>query len=168
VTARVLGAAEHYFTSYQLTGPQPLSAHEQSAVLAELLRRPLVCRELSRQQAHMNYARRYSPALADALIASAERQLAGAKAQTTDTVERLTGRPPTTFAQWAAGHKDRFESARRGRVRESERTARSRVVPASSPAGREPGTPGRASRIPSAGRSFGTVGPKEDKTRHPR
>ncbi|MCE0444849.1 hypothetical protein LT493_04775 [Streptomyces tricolor] len=64
--------------------------------------------ELSRQEAHARYARRYSPAMADALLAGAERQLAGAKAGTTDTVERLTGRPATTFAEWAAGHLDRF------------------------------------------------------------
>ncbi|OIJ92323.1 NAD(P)H-binding protein [Streptomyces monashensis] len=108
--ARVLDedSAEHHFRSYQLTGPQSLSAHEQCAVLAELLERPLVCRALSRAQAHANYSRRYSPAMADALLASAERQLAGAKAHTTDTVERLTGRPATTFAAWAAGHVDRF------------------------------------------------------------
>ncbi|KOV62095.1 hypothetical protein ADK64_26905 [Streptomyces sp. MMG1121] len=106
--ARVLGDAEHHFQSYQLTGPQPLSAHEQSAVLAELLERPLVCRALSRAEAHARYSRRYSPTMADALLASAERQLAGAKARTTDTVERLTGRPTTTFAAWAADHMDRF------------------------------------------------------------
>ncbi|MGW0509068.1 NAD(P)H-binding protein [Streptomyces olivaceoviridis] len=109
VSARVLGDSRHHFRSYELTGPQSLSAHEQSAVLAEVLGRPLTCRELSREEAHATYARRYSPVMADALLESAERQLAGAKAFTTDTVGRLTGRPATTFAQWATGHKDRFE-----------------------------------------------------------
>ncbi|KOV76298.1 hypothetical protein ADL01_16365 [Streptomyces sp. NRRL WC-3618] len=108
-SAHVLGDTQHYFQSFQLTGPQALSAHEQSAALAELLRRPVVCQELSAEEAHASYSRRYSPAMADALIASAERQLAGAKAQTTDMVERLTGRPATTFAQWAASHRDSFE-----------------------------------------------------------
>ncbi|MBD0711486.1 MULTISPECIES: NAD(P)H-binding protein [unclassified Streptomyces] len=108
VTARLLGDPRHHFRSYQLTGPQPLSAHEQTAVLAELLGRPLVCRDLSPEEARRGYARRYPQAMADALVESAGRQLAGAKAHTTDTVERLTGRPPTTFAQWAAGHRDRF------------------------------------------------------------
>ncbi|MFF4060837.1 NAD(P)H-binding protein [Streptomyces sp. NPDC001668] len=109
VSARVLGDARHHSQSYEVTGPEPLSAHEQTALLAELLGRPLTCRELSREQAHATYARRYSPVMADALIASAERQLAGAKAGTTDTVGRLIGRPATTFAQWATGHRDRFE-----------------------------------------------------------
>ncbi|MFJ9431532.1 NAD(P)H-binding protein [Streptomyces sp. NPDC101490] len=108
VSALLLGDTGHHFRSYQLTGPQPLSAHEQSAVLSRVLGRPLRCRELTPEEAHTRYTRRYSPAMADALIASAGRQLAGAKAQTTDTVERLTGRPATTFAQWAAGHRDRF------------------------------------------------------------
>ncbi|MFF3749065.1 NAD(P)H-binding protein [Streptomyces sp. NPDC002018] len=109
VSARVLGDARHHFRSHQVTGPQSLSAHEQTAVLAELLGRPVTCRELSPEEAYATYAHRYSPVLADALIASAERQLAGAKARTTDTVGRLTGRPATTFAQWAAGHRDSFE-----------------------------------------------------------
>ncbi|MFG3408241.1 NAD(P)H-binding protein [Streptomyces sp. NPDC048142] len=109
VSALVLGDSRHHFRSYQLTGPQPLSAHEKSAVLAELLGRPLVCRALSPEEAHLHYSRRYPAAMADALLASAGRQLAGAKAHATDTVERLTGRPATTFAQWAADHRDRFE-----------------------------------------------------------
>ncbi|CAM5549462.1 MULTISPECIES: NAD(P)H-binding protein [Streptomyces] len=109
VSARVLGDSRHHFQSYEVTGPQSLSAHEQSAVLAEVLGRPLTCRELSREEAHATYTRRYPPVMADALLASAERQRAGAKAFTTDTVGRLTGRPATTFAQWATGHKDRFE-----------------------------------------------------------
>ncbi|MFF9262592.1 NAD(P)H-binding protein [Streptomyces longwoodensis] len=113
VSARVLGEARHHSHSYQVTGPQALSAHEQSAVLAEVLGRPLTCRELSREEAHLTHARKYSPVMADALIASTERQLAGAKADVTDTVERLTGRPATTFAQWAARHKHRFEGERR-------------------------------------------------------
>ncbi|MCA1222221.1 NAD(P)H-binding protein [Streptomyces sp. 8L] len=109
VSARVLGDARHHSRSYQLTGPQALSAHEQSAVLAEVLGCPLTCRELSREEARLTHTLRYSPVMADALLASAERQLVGAKAHITDTVERLTGRPATTFAQWAARHKDRFE-----------------------------------------------------------
>ncbi|MFS0691455.1 NAD(P)H-binding protein [Streptomyces nitrosporeus] len=109
VSALLLGDSRHHGRSYQLTGPQALSAHEQSAVLAELLGRPLVCRALSPGEARLRYLRRYPAAMADALLTSARRQLAGAKAHVTDTVERLTGRPATTFAQWAADHRDRFE-----------------------------------------------------------
>ncbi|WP_343308456.1 NAD(P)H-binding protein [Streptomyces sp. SID5770] len=108
VSARLLGDSGHYFRSYQLTGPQALSAHEQSAVLAEVLGRPLVCRELSPEEARRRHSRRYSEEMADALLASADRQLAGAKSHTTDTVERITGRPATTFAQWALDHRDHF------------------------------------------------------------
>ncbi|MEU1127658.1 NAD(P)H-binding protein [Streptomyces sp. NPDC005899] len=109
VSALLLGDSGHHFRSYELTGPQSLSAHEQSEALGELLGRPLVCRALSPEEAHLRYSRRYSASMADALLASAVRQLAGAKARTTDTVERLTGRPATGFAQWAACHRDRFE-----------------------------------------------------------
>ncbi|MEW1905543.1 NAD(P)H-binding protein [Streptomyces sp. NPDC086147] len=109
VSARLLGDVRHHFQSYQLTGPQALSAHEQSAILAEVLGRPLVCRELSPEEAHRRYLRRHPAPMADALLVSAERQLAGAKSHTTDTVERIIGRPATTFAQWALDHRDRFE-----------------------------------------------------------
>ncbi|WP_331740530.1 NAD(P)H-binding protein (plasmid) [Streptomyces cyaneofuscatus] len=108
-SARILGDSSHHYRSYQLTGPHALSAHEQSEILAEMLGRPVICRALSPEEAHLRYSRRYPAQMADALLMSAERQLAGAKAHITDTVERITGRPAITFAQWALGHRDRFE-----------------------------------------------------------
>ncbi|MES9524852.1 NAD(P)H-binding protein [Streptomyces capoamus] len=108
VASRVLGDAAHHGRSYRLTGPEALSAHDQTRILADLLGRPLTCRALSRDAARRAYLRRYPPATADALLAGAERQAAGAKSATTETVERLTGRPPTTFAQWAAAHLHHF------------------------------------------------------------
>ncbi|MFD7135927.1 NAD(P)H-binding protein [Streptomyces sp. NPDC059894] len=108
VAARVLGDDTHHGRSYQLTGAQALSAQDQTRILAGLLGRPLVCRALSPGEARAAYLRRYPPAMADALLASAERQAAGAKSATTDTVERLTGRAPTTFAQWASAHLHHF------------------------------------------------------------
>ncbi|WP_225102239.1 NAD(P)H-binding protein [Streptomyces sp. CoH27] len=110
VAAQVLGDDTHHGRSYQLTGPQALSAEDQTRILAGLLGRPLACRALSRSEAHDAYLRRYPPAMADALLASADRQAAGAKSATTRTVERLTGRAPTTFTQWATAHLRHFTS----------------------------------------------------------
>ncbi|WP_174550792.1 hypothetical protein [Microtetraspora malaysiensis] len=45
-------------------------------------------------------------ALVEALIAAAKHRPDSDRV--TDTVERLTGRPPGTFAQWAADHAPEF------------------------------------------------------------
>ncbi|MFH8342830.1 NAD(P)H-binding protein [Streptomyces sp. AM6-12] len=113
VASLVLGDDTHHGRSYQLTGPEALSAEDQTRILAGLLGRPLTCRALSPSAARAAYLRRYPAALADALLASAERQAAGAKSATTETVARLTGRAPTTFAQWATAHLGRFTSGDR-------------------------------------------------------
>ncbi|MFE8942177.1 NAD(P)H-binding protein [Streptomyces sp. NPDC000963] len=112
VAALVLGDDDHHHRSYRLTGPRALSAHEQTEVLAALLGRPLTCLPLTPDEARALHLLTYPRAMADALLASADRQAAGAKSGTTDTVERLTGRAPTTFAQWAAAHLHRFAPAR--------------------------------------------------------
>lgn len=110
VASRVLGDDTHHGRSYQLTGPEALSAEDQTRILAGLLGRPLTCRSLSRTAARSAYLRRYPPAMADALLAGADRQAAGAKSATTETVEHLTGRAPTTFARWATAHLSHFTS----------------------------------------------------------
>lgn len=52
VAARVLGDDTHHGRSYRLTGPEALSAHDQTRILAGLLGRPLTCLTLSRSAAH--------------------------------------------------------------------------------------------------------------------
>ncbi|WP_166028472.1 NAD(P)H-binding protein [Streptomyces chilikensis] len=108
VCALVLGDPAHHYRSYELTGPQALSARDQTAVLACLLQRPLTCLARSPQEARAVLLDRYPPAVADALEAGARRQAAGAKSRVTDTVARLTGRAPTTFTQWATAHLHHF------------------------------------------------------------
>ncbi|MFF4314278.1 NAD(P)H-binding protein [Streptomyces sp. NPDC001507] len=108
VIALALTDDVHHGRSYQLTGPQALSAQDQTRILAELLGRPLTCRALTRSEARAGFLRRYPPAMAEALLLSADRQAAGAKSATGDTVERLTGRPPTSFTRWATAHLHRF------------------------------------------------------------
>ncbi|MEV0664650.1 NAD(P)H-binding protein [Actinomadura luteofluorescens] len=90
-----------------LTGPEVLSRADQVALLGAALRRRLrfqpVPADLARSQ--MLADGRPEP-LVEALIAASVRRPGSDR--TTDHVERLTGRPPGTFASWAADHAAEF------------------------------------------------------------
>ncbi|MFC7987018.1 NAD(P)H-binding protein [Streptomyces sp. NPDC057336] len=89
---------------HTLTGPEPISAVEQTAQLGRLLGAPLRFQELSPEQARAALSRRHPSSVVEALLEGAERQRAGAKARAEDTVLRLTGRPARTFLTWARDH----------------------------------------------------------------
>lgn len=104
VAVRVLTEEEHGGCAYTLTGPEAVTAAGQTRELGRLLGIPLRFEELTPDQARAALGRRYPPPVAEALLASAERQRAGAKAQVEDTVRILTGRPARSFRQWAQDH----------------------------------------------------------------
>ncbi|MFD4972640.1 SDR family oxidoreductase [Streptomyces sp. NPDC058424] len=96
---------------YTLTGPEPISAVEQTAQLGRLLGSPLRFEELSLDQARARLRERHHADVLEALLASAERQRVGAKAGVEDTVLRLTGRPARSFRTWAEDHLEAFGTA---------------------------------------------------------
>ncbi|MFE9413624.1 NAD(P)H-binding protein [Streptomyces sp. NPDC006704] len=98
----------HEGRAYTLTGPDALSAAQQTKQLAEVLGRPVAFEELGPDRARELWASRYPGPVVEALLHSAERQLAGAKREVDDTVHRLTGRPATSYATWARDHADAF------------------------------------------------------------
>ncbi|GAA3657134.1 butenolide phosphate reductase ScbC [Streptomyces chitinivorans] len=104
VAARALTVPGHAGRAYALTGPAAVSAREQVAQLSGFLRRPLRHEELTEQQALERWSARYPPPLVRALVESAGRQAAGAKASVTEDVLRVTGREPTAFGTWARRH----------------------------------------------------------------
>ncbi|MEU2027068.1 NAD(P)H-binding protein [Streptomyces sp. NPDC016469] len=99
---------DHAGAAYTLTGPQALSAAEQTAQLAGLLGLPLRFEELSPQQARTALEARYPADIASALLESARRQHSGSKAGVDPTLPGLLGRPARTFRDWAADHLDAF------------------------------------------------------------
>ncbi len=109
---RALLEPEHAGRAYALTGPEPISPAQQTAVLSALLGRPLRFEELTPDQARAALRRRHPEAVADALVRSAARQRDGAKSHVTDLVQRLTGREPGGFRRWAADHLDAFTGPR--------------------------------------------------------
>ncbi|MGW2277638.1 NAD(P)H-binding protein [Streptomyces sp. NPDC001770] len=108
VALRALLEDGHHGRAYALTGPEPLSARDQTAQLAAVLGRPLRCVGLTVQQAQERWRRRYSEPMVSALTAGAERQRAGAKERTSGDVEMLLGRPPVSFSSWAGEHAPLF------------------------------------------------------------
>jgi uncharacterized protein YbjT (DUF2867 family) len=105
---RALTEPGHAGRAYALTGPEAITAVEQTEQLGEVLRKPLKFEELTTGQAREALLRRYPPVVAEALLRSAEHLAAGRKAQLTRTFEELAGRRPAPFRQWASDHRTAF------------------------------------------------------------
>ena len=111
VAVRALTEQGHAGRAYTLTGPQALTALGQTQQLGRLLGVRLRFEELSRSQARAGLIRRYPAPVVEALLQSAERQRAGAKARVEDTVAAVTGRPARSFREWAGDHLEAFAPA---------------------------------------------------------
>ncbi|WP_331742523.1 NAD(P)H-binding protein [Streptomyces sp. NBC_01006] len=108
VAVRALTGDGHAGRSYTLTGPEAITAAQQTAQLAQLLGRPLRFEELGPEQARAALRGRYPHDLVEALLESAQRQRAGVKAQVDGTVPVLLGRPAGSFHAWARDHLGAF------------------------------------------------------------
>ncbi|GAA0446112.1 NAD(P)H-binding protein [Streptomyces olivaceiscleroticus] len=84
-------------TDLILTGPEALGYDDIAAILTEVSGRPVVHRSLTHDELHAHLAKELPTEFA-ALLADLDRAIAdGAEDRTTDTVRRLTGRPPHDF-----------------------------------------------------------------------
>ena len=104
VAVRALTEEGHEGRAYTLTGPEAVSAAQQTACLAELLGRPVPFEELDADRARAEYLRRYPEHVAEALLSGAEQQRDGAKSRVEKTVQEVTGSPARSYAEWAADH----------------------------------------------------------------
>jgi uncharacterized protein YbjT (DUF2867 family) len=104
----VLTGTGHEGRAYAVSGPEAITAREQTAELSRLLGRPLRFEELGVDAARTALLAKYPRPVAEAFLESAERQRAGAKAAVVPTVRELTGRPARPFRIWAADHADAF------------------------------------------------------------
>lgn len=95
--------ARHAGETYQLTGGDTLSVPEQVSILSEVLGRPIRCVEISVEAAVEGLEKRgVPPVMAKAIGESYSAVREGRAVRATDTVERLTNRPPIRFRDWAA------------------------------------------------------------------
>lgn len=102
VAVAALTDDEHAGQTYHLTGPASLTHVEQIRLIGEALGRPLRYEELDPAAAREAISP-YAPG--DVLFATWERHL-DTPAPVTDTVRRVTGRPPRSVAEWAATYAD--------------------------------------------------------------
>ncbi|WP_267244835.1 NmrA family NAD(P)-binding protein [Streptomyces sp. PR69] len=97
VAARALTAARAPNADLILTGPEALSYDDIAAVVTEVTGRRVTHRHLTCEQLRDRLAASMPLEFA-ALLAGMDRAIArGAENRTTDTVQRLTGRPPHSF-----------------------------------------------------------------------
>jgi len=123
VAATVLSGPAGGDRALALSGPEPLTPGEQVATLARALGRPLRYEPLGDEEARAAMAADTPPAFIEAFF----RFFSAGEfddSPVLDTVQRITGRAPRPFEEWARGHAGAFPAVsrpragrRRGRVR---------------------------------------------------
>ena len=107
VAARVLESpAEHAGRAYVLTGPGASSPHEQVEILAELLELPLEAAEVPIEAVQEGMRAAGVPARTVEWLGELWRMYADGLAEAVSPdVERVAGRPPYSFRQFAEDHR---------------------------------------------------------------
>ena len=102
VATLALTTSGHEGATYELTGGEALTTARQVAILAEAIGRPIEFVEEPETAARERMLRRFGwPAEAVDGFFALKRESADCEHVVFDTVGRLLGRPPLTFAKWA-------------------------------------------------------------------
>ena len=108
VAAHVLTTLGHSGQTYVLSGPEGISQREQVAAIAAALGKPVAFRELTRAEHHAEWVGYGMPGeIVDWLLDGFE-FFAQHPDVPTGVVEKLLGRPGTTYAQWAVANAAAF------------------------------------------------------------
>lgn len=108
VAAKALTEDGHAGVGYELTGPSVVTQTEQVRLIGEAIGRPLRWVELSEVDARTRLREQgWPPEFIDGALAHWARIVTEPE-PVTDTVEKLTGAPARSFAQWAGEHADAF------------------------------------------------------------
>jgi uncharacterized protein YbjT (DUF2867 family) len=107
VAARALTAPGHEGRVYELSGPESLSAADRVAILGQALGRDLRFEAQTDEEARAEMSATTPARYVDAFF---DFYAAGTldESRVLPTVREVTGRPPRTFAQWAAAHDGAF------------------------------------------------------------
>jgi uncharacterized protein YbjT (DUF2867 family) len=98
----------HAGARHVLTGPQAITQVEQAHTIGEAIGHPVRFEEVAPEVARRGILADLPPGVVDGILA-AHAALVANPEQVTTTVERLTGRPARTFAEWAADHATDFK-----------------------------------------------------------
>jgi uncharacterized protein YbjT (DUF2867 family) len=108
VSARALTSSDHEGRSYRLSGPDSLLPADRARVLGEVLGRELRFEGQSDVEAREEMLASMPAEYVDAFFSFfADGKLD--ESEVRDTVERVSGRPPRSFEQWASAHADAFQ-----------------------------------------------------------
>jgi uncharacterized protein YbjT (DUF2867 family) len=106
VAARALTAATPLETVLNVTGPELLTVPEEVAILSEVLGKPIRAVDVTIDAAAEGMVRNGLPEqVAKAVAASFAAIRDGRVTEVSDTVKRVTGRPPMRFAEWVRKHR---------------------------------------------------------------
>jgi uncharacterized protein YbjT (DUF2867 family) len=107
VSAEALTSGGHEGRSYRLSGPESLLSEDRVRVLARVLDRDLRFEALSDVDARAEMNSAMPAEYVDAFLSFfADGKLD--ESEVLDTVERITGRQPHSFEQWAIAHAEAF------------------------------------------------------------
>ncbi|GAA3219946.1 NmrA family NAD(P)-binding protein [Actinocorallia longicatena] len=107
VAAAVLTEDGHEGEIHDLTGPEPLTQVEQVRILGDALGRPLSFEELDPAPVREQMSAFMDPAFVNALF-DLMAATTGGPAAVSPAVERITGRAPRGYREWAEDHRADF------------------------------------------------------------
>jgi uncharacterized protein YbjT (DUF2867 family) len=107
IAVAALAGHAHSRQAYTVYGPQSLTLRQQVRHIGDAIGRDISLSVIAAGQARQELAASTSPAAADAVM-GAWRAGNGGPAPTSVIVEKITGRPARTFAEWAADHAGDF------------------------------------------------------------
>ncbi len=108
VTAEALRAPGHAGQEYLVTGPESLSVQDKVDAIAAARGSAVRLVELTEEQARKQWQAEGMPADTVDFLVSVYRDTPVEGRTVTDVVQRVTGRPARTFAQWAREHAAEF------------------------------------------------------------
>lgn len=108
VAVRALTEDGHAGRAYPLTGPAWLSQADQVRVIGEVLGRPVRYERVSVDEAFDTMSRSVDPRYVRGML-DIQAKMVGLPPVVLDTVERVTGRPARSFADWVAAHGADFD-----------------------------------------------------------
>lgn len=110
VVSTILTDGGHAGRSYVLTGPQALSPADKTAALAAVIGREIHFTHLTDRQARELWRAQGWPEEGIDFMLHMWATVPATVAEVTSSVERVTGHPPRSFAQWATEHAETFRS----------------------------------------------------------
>lgn len=97
----------HGHQAYTVNGPQSLTLRCQVEHIGDAIGREIRLELVSREQAQAELSKTMPPIGAETILHAWEAGN-GTPARTSVIIEKITGRPALTIAQWAADHADDF------------------------------------------------------------